>query len=165
LSERVAVAFLCYELTSDGRLDAGGKRGALIFTSATAATRGNKTTSVFASAKFALRALSQSLAKEFGKQNIHVCAGEVCVGSAGQANGLFKVSTAIIDGGILTDRSKGYKDAEWHANEDARLLPESIAKAGFSISFGALADTVIKQSYLYLAHQDRSSWTWELDRE
>lgn len=53
-------------------LDAVGKRGALIFTSATAAVRGNKTTSAFAAGKFALRALSQSLAKEFGPQNIHV---------------------------------------------------------------------------------------------
>lgn len=49
-----------------------GKRGALIFTSATAAWRGNLTTSAFAAGKFGLRALSQSLNKEFGKQNIHV---------------------------------------------------------------------------------------------
>jgi NAD(P)-dependent dehydrogenase (short-subunit alcohol dehydrogenase family) len=49
-----------------------GKRGSLIFTSATAALRGNTTTSLFAAGKFAVRALSQSLAKEFGKENIHV---------------------------------------------------------------------------------------------
>lgn len=47
-------------------------RGTLIFTGATAAIRGNVTTSAFASGKFALRALSQSLAKEFGKEDIHV---------------------------------------------------------------------------------------------
>lgn len=50
-----------------------GKRGALLFTGATASVRGNVTTSAFAAGKFALRALSQSLAKEFGKENIHVC--------------------------------------------------------------------------------------------
>jgi NAD(P)-dependent dehydrogenase (short-subunit alcohol dehydrogenase family) len=49
-----------------------GKRGALIFTGATASTRGNVITSAFAAGKFGTRALSQSLAKEFGKENIHV---------------------------------------------------------------------------------------------
>jgi NAD(P)-dependent dehydrogenase (short-subunit alcohol dehydrogenase family) len=49
-----------------------GKKGTLIFTGATAALRGNTTTSLFAAGKFAVRALSQSLAKEFGKENIHV---------------------------------------------------------------------------------------------
>jgi NAD(P)-dependent dehydrogenase (short-subunit alcohol dehydrogenase family) len=49
-----------------------GKRGTLLFTGATASIRGNTWTSGFAPGKHALRALSQSLAKEFGKQNIHV---------------------------------------------------------------------------------------------
>ena len=49
-----------------------GARGTLIFTGATASLRGNVTTSAFAAGKFGLRALSQSLAKEFGKENIHV---------------------------------------------------------------------------------------------
>lgn len=49
-----------------------GKRGALIFTGATASLRGNVYTSSFAAGKFGLRALSQSLSKEFGKENIHV---------------------------------------------------------------------------------------------
>jgi len=49
-----------------------GKRGMLIFTGATASTRGNVVTSAYAAGKFGLRALSQSLAKEFGKENIHV---------------------------------------------------------------------------------------------
>lgn len=49
-----------------------GKRGALIFTGATASLRGNVYTSSFAAGKFGLRALSQSLSKEFGQENIHV---------------------------------------------------------------------------------------------
>lgn len=53
-------------------LDENGSRGTLIFTGATAALRGNVTTSAFAAGKFGIRALSQSLAKEFGKENIHV---------------------------------------------------------------------------------------------
>ncbi|KAI0668188.1 short-chain dehydrogenase/reductase SDR [Trametes maxima] len=113
-------------------VDAIGKRGTLIFTGATASIRGNVTTSAFAAGKFALRALSQSLNKEFGKQNIHV-------------------AHSIIDGGILTDR--GLERAADEAarqrlkeNANVRLDPESIAK-----------------SYLYLANQDNSAWTWELD--
>ncbi|KAJ8481807.1 hypothetical protein ONZ51_g5737 [Trametes cubensis] len=114
------------------QIDDLGKRGTLIFTGATASLRGNVTTSAFAAGKFALRALSQSLNKEFGKENIHV-------------------AHAIIDGGILTDLSLSRRSDEeaakaWKENADIRLDPESIAK-----------------SYLYLANQDRSAWTWELD--
>jgi NAD(P)-dependent dehydrogenase (short-subunit alcohol dehydrogenase family) len=50
----------------------GGKKGTLVFTGATAAIKGNKHTSAFAATKHGLRALSQSLAKEFGPQGIHV---------------------------------------------------------------------------------------------
>ena len=61
----------------------GGKRGTLLFTGATASLRGNTTTSAFSAAKFALRSLSQSLNKEFGKENIHVRAPTcVCEPSA-----------------------------------------------------------------------------------
>jgi len=116
----------------ENEVDELGRKGTLIFTGATASVRGNVTTSAFAAGKFALRALSQSLAKEFGKQNIHV-------------------AHAIIDGGILTDRSPTRRPAGeakevYLENEDVRLNPDSIAN-----------------SYLYLTNQDRSSWTWELD--
>ncbi|KAJ7717274.1 hypothetical protein B0H16DRAFT_1666799 [Mycena metata] len=47
-------------------------KGTLVFTGATASVRGNVTTSGFASGKFAVRALAQSLAKEFGKEDIHL---------------------------------------------------------------------------------------------
>lgn len=93
-----------------------GKRGTLIFTGATAATRGNLTTSAFAAGRFGVRALSQSLAKEFGKQNIHV-------------------AHAVIDGVILTDRLRERcKDKpEFLENEDARLDPNAIAKVYLSL--------------------------------
>ncbi|KAF5345652.1 hypothetical protein D9756_011244 [Leucocoprinus leucothites] len=86
-----------------------GKRGALIFTGATASLRGNVFTSAFASGKFALRALSQSLNKEFGKENIHV-------------------AHVIIDGVIRTERNRD-KGSEWEQNEDIRLNAESIANS------------------------------------
>lgn len=69
-SHEVLAVFKGLEIEEEG---AKWKRGALIFTGATAGLRGNTTTSAFA-AKFGVRALSQSLAKEFGKQNFHVSA-------------------------------------------------------------------------------------------
>jgi NAD(P)-dependent dehydrogenase (short-subunit alcohol dehydrogenase family) len=44
----------------------------LIFTGATASLKASPNFAAFASAKFGLRALSQSLAKEFGPQGLHV---------------------------------------------------------------------------------------------
>ena len=47
-------------------------RGTVIFTGATASRRGAAKFAAFASAKFALRGLAQSLAREYGPQGIHV---------------------------------------------------------------------------------------------
>ena len=47
-------------------------KGTIIFTGATASLRGGKGFSAFASAKFALRALAQSMARELGPEGIHV---------------------------------------------------------------------------------------------
>jgi NAD(P)-dependent dehydrogenase (short-subunit alcohol dehydrogenase family) len=47
-------------------------RGTILFTGATASVRGSSGFSAFASAKHALRALSQSMARELGPKNIHV---------------------------------------------------------------------------------------------
>jgi NAD(P)-dependent dehydrogenase (short-subunit alcohol dehydrogenase family) len=46
--------------------------GTIIFTGATASLRGRANFSAFASAKFALRALAQSMARELGPKGIHV---------------------------------------------------------------------------------------------
>ena len=56
----------------------------------------------------------------------------------------------IIDGGVLTDRSRDHRgnDSEWEKNANVRLNPDSVAKA-----------------HKYLVSQDSSSFTWELDRE
>ena len=48
------------------------KRGSIFFTGATASMRGGSGYSAFASGKFGLRALSQSMARELGPLNIHV---------------------------------------------------------------------------------------------
>jgi NAD(P)-dependent dehydrogenase (short-subunit alcohol dehydrogenase family) len=47
-------------------------RGTIIFTGATASLRGGPGFAAFAAAKFGLRAVAQSMARELGPQNIHV---------------------------------------------------------------------------------------------
>jgi hypothetical protein len=87
----------------------------LIFTGATASLRGSANCAGFASAKFALRALAQSLAREFGPQGVHV-------------------SHAIIDGIIDIPRAK-----EW-ANEhvDGKLSPHAVSVISFGILIWSL---------------------------
>jgi len=48
------------------------KRGTILLTGATAAVRGSNQFAAFAAGKFGLRAVGQSLAREFGPQGIHV---------------------------------------------------------------------------------------------
>ncbi|KAF9448687.1 NAD(P)-binding protein [Macrolepiota fuliginosa MF-IS2] len=89
-----------------------GTRGTLIFTGATASLRGNPMTSLLAAGKFGARALSQSLAKEFGRDNIHV-------------------SNVIVDGMILTDCTRQMLHQQGGRSEsdaDTRLTPENIAE-------------------------------------
>lgn len=76
----------------------------MIFTGATASIKGSAQFAPFAAGKFALRALSQSLAREFGPQGIHV-------------------SHAIIDGIIDIPRTKGWV----LEHEDAKLDPEAVS--------------------------------------
>jgi NAD(P)-dependent dehydrogenase (short-subunit alcohol dehydrogenase family) len=82
----------------------------LIFTGATASVKSNALMASFATGKWALRALSQSLAREFGPQGVHV-------------------SHAIIDGVIDIPRTK-----EWLKNlgPEAKLSPDGVRS---SISF------------------------------
>ncbi|MFM9883390.1 MAG: SDR family oxidoreductase [Burkholderiales bacterium] len=47
-------------------------RGTIFFTGATAAVRGSEGYSAFAGAKFGLRSLAQSMAREFGKEGLHI---------------------------------------------------------------------------------------------
>ena len=51
---------------------AARRQGTIILTGATAGLRGGANFSAFASAKFALRGLAQSLAREYGPKGVHV---------------------------------------------------------------------------------------------
>ncbi|KAK3344091.1 hypothetical protein B0T25DRAFT_317500 [Lasiosphaeria hispida] len=78
----------------------------LIVTGATASVRGSNRFATFAAGKFAVRALSQSLAREFGPRGVHV-------------------AHTIIDGVIDIPRTKGYNVNEGKA--DGKISPDAIA--------------------------------------
>jgi NAD(P)-dependent dehydrogenase (short-subunit alcohol dehydrogenase family) len=108
-------------------------RGSIFFTGATASMRGGKGYAAFASAKFGLRALAQSMARELGPENIHVA--HLVIDSG--------VDTAFVRGRIAAARGQEAADNI----EPGRLMePASIAEA-----------------YWRLHQQARDGWTFELD--
>nr|MBA2440861.1 SDR family NAD(P)-dependent oxidoreductase [Rubrobacter sp.] len=81
-------------------------RGTIILTGATASLRGGARFAALSTGKFALRALSQSMAREFGPQGVHV-------------------AHVVVDGQIDTPRVRGMSpDRE----ESTMLSPGSIAE-------------------------------------
>jgi NAD(P)-dependent dehydrogenase (short-subunit alcohol dehydrogenase family) len=84
----------------------GAGRGTVLLTGASAALRGKATFSALAVGKFGLRALAQSMAREFGPQGVHV-------------------SHVIVDGQISTPRMRQMSpDREDHT----LLSPDAIAE-------------------------------------
>ena len=106
-------------------------RGCIFFTGATASLRGGIGYAAFASAKFGLRAVAQSIARELGPKNIHV-------------------AHLIIDSGVDTAWvRKRIKEREGEGAlkdlDPARLMmPASVAEA-----------------YWQLYQQPRDAWTFE----
>lgn len=87
------------------------QRGTVIFTGATASVRGGTGYAAFAGAKFALRALAQSMARELGPKNIHV-------------------AHALIDGAIDSPFIREIlPDVDALRSEDRILDPDAIAQA------------------------------------
>ncbi|GAA5826465.1 hypothetical protein JCM11251_002382 [Rhodosporidiobolus azoricus] len=113
-----------------GEEDVGGT---LIFTGATSALRGKEAFGAFAAGKHGLRALSQSIAREYGPKGVHA-------------------AFVVIDGTIVTTRTlslfanRAGKESGWLHDEKQRLSPESIARA-----------------YLFLHQQTPDAWTLEMD--
>ena len=81
-------------------------RGTIIFTGATAALRGSANFAALATGKFGLRALAQSMAREFGPQGIHV-------------------AHVVIDGQIDTPR---LREAQPDREASSTLSPDAIAE-------------------------------------
>lgn len=107
--------------------------GSVFFTGATASMRGGKGYAAFASAKFGLRAVAQSMARELGPKNIHVA--HLVIDSA--------VDTEWVRQ-IITERAGA--DALEKTPEDGLMEPSAIAEA-----------------YWYLHTQPRHAWTHEMD--
>lgn len=85
--------------------------GAFLATGATASIRGGAKFAAFASAKFALRGLTQSLAREYQKDGVHVC-------------------HVLLDGIIDTPRSR-----ELHGLDTERMMqPNDIADAYWQLA-------------------------------
>ncbi|RYG89992.1 SDR family NAD(P)-dependent oxidoreductase [Loktanella sp. IMCC34160] len=90
-------------------VQAGG--GTFIVSGATASLRGGKNFSAFASAKAGLRALTQSLAREYGPQGVHV-------------------AHVILDGIVDTEASRNL-----HGIEASRMMkPADIAKSYLALA-------------------------------
>ena len=105
LKANCAGAFYAAQQVLPAMLEAG--RGTVILTGATASLRGSAKFSALATGKFALRALAQSMAREFGPQGIHV-------------------AHTIIDGQINTPRVRGMSPGR---DENTMLSPDAIAEA------------------------------------
>jgi len=84
---------------------AARRQGTVILTGATAGLRGNANFSAFASAKFALRGLAQSLAREYGAKGVHV-------------------AHVVLDG--LIDEPQ--TDQRFGSQSESRMDPRSIAQ-------------------------------------
>ena len=108
-------------------------QGKLFFTGATAGLRGGVGYAAFASAKFGLRALAQSAARELGPKNIHVA---------------HLIIDAGVDTAFVRDRIRAREgDAALENLDPGRLMsPESVANA-----------------YWQLYQQPRDAWTFELE--
>ena len=108
-------------------------KGCIFFTGATASVRGGIGYSAFAGAKFGLRAVAQSMARELGPQNIHVA---------------HLIIDAGVDTAFVRDRIKqrGGAEALENLEPDQLMNPASVAEA-----------------YWQLYQQPRDAWTFELD--
>ena len=78
--------------------------GSIVFVGATASVKGSAQFSAFASSKFALRGLAQSLAREFGPEGIHVV-------------------HVVIDGVMWSHRAES-----WGMKAEQCLKPEAVAE-------------------------------------
>ena len=108
-------------------------RGCIFFTGATASLRGSAGYAAFASAKFGLRALAQSAARELGPKNIHV-------------------AHLIIDAGVDTAWVRErIRQAEGDTALD-RLAPGRL-----------LRPEAVADAYWQLYQQPADAWTFELE--
>jgi NAD(P)-dependent dehydrogenase (short-subunit alcohol dehydrogenase family) len=103
--EQNAGAFYAAQQVLPAMVEAG--RGTVLLTGATASLRGSARFSALAVGKFGLRALAQSMAREFGGQGVHV-------------------AHVVIDGQIDTPKARAMSPER---EEHTMLSPDAIADA------------------------------------
>jgi NAD(P)-dependent dehydrogenase (short-subunit alcohol dehydrogenase family) len=102
--------FLCSQAVVPDMLQRGG--GAILFTGATSSVRGRGGAPAFSSAKFGLRGLAESLARELWPQAIHV-------------------AHIVIDGVIDTGEARG---PYWVGSGEPLLSPDAIADSYWNLT-------------------------------
>lgn len=107
--------------------------GSIFFTGATASLRGGAGYAAFASAKFGLRGIAQSMARELGPKGIHV-------------------AHLIIDAAVDTEWVRGMITERQGADALGKLGPDDL-----------LDPAAVGETYWQLHTQPRSAWTHELD--
>jgi NAD(P)-dependent dehydrogenase (short-subunit alcohol dehydrogenase family) len=107
--------------------------GSIFFTGATASMRGGKGYAAFSSAKFGLRAVAQSMARELGPKNIHV-------------------AHLVIDSGVDTAFVRQRIAAAQGAEAAEKIPPGRL-----------MEPASIAEAYWSLHNQTRDGWTQELD--
>ncbi|KAH8425622.1 uncharacterized protein LDX57_003371 [Aspergillus melleus] len=124
--------------SQDGKGQGQGQEypSTLIFTGATASLKGGSGLGSFAMSKFAVRAMAQSLAREFGPKGIHV-------------------AHAVIDGIIDIEKTKGFMDDR----PDAKIDPNWVG----DVELLLLLHDKIAEAYWFLHTQPKSAFTQELD--
>ena len=123
-------------------VDSSPKPPTLLVTGATASLKGSARFGAFAAGKFAKRALTQSLSREFGPKGVHV-------------------AHVIIDGIIDIPRSKSL--APNNGVPDGKIDPAAVSLPPLRCDGPVLTRFQIADSYWYLHEQHRSAFTQELD--
>ena len=104
-------------------------RGTIVFTGASGSLRGSAYYAAFAAAKAGLRAVAQSMAREFGPKGIHV-------------------AHSIIDGGISGDRFLSrFPDAEKERGENSLLSIDAIAEAYWQLHIQHRSAWTLEQDF------------------
>ncbi|KAL8473142.1 hypothetical protein ACS0TY_030104 [Phlomoides rotata] len=135
-------AFHCAQQVMPGMAERG--RGTILFTGCSASLNGIAGYSELCCGKFALRALSQCLAREYQPLGIHV-AHVIIDGNIGVPRGLLVTSSPKQERWCPPSSSSSVGDAH-HVSGDILMDPDIVA-----------------QTYWQLHIQDRSIWTQEID--
>jgi hypothetical protein len=107
------------------------KTGKIFFTGATAGLRGGKGFAAFASAKFGIRAVAQSMARELWPHKIHV-------------------AHLIIDAGVDTKWVRDLIESREGASALETMSPDRL-----------MPPAVVAEAYWQLFQQPQSAWTFE----